>query len=146
VQESRRSLLDITGPSNGRTQATLAKVSVPSLVVTPVGTITTGWPELSGTGDGGLWGFMPASASFTGQATLVQLDPASGVMLKSYSYPTLTQSGDWAMKFWGGSFWIFLGTSVYEVPRATPDVIHTAIAYSGRNIVGAGVSTCAPLQ
>jgi hypothetical protein len=33
-----------------------------------------------------------------------------------------------------------------RVPRATPDVIHTAIAYSGRNIVGAGVSTCAPLQ
>jgi hypothetical protein len=134
------------GLANDWTQATLATVSFPSLIVTPVGTVAAGSPELSGTGDGSLWGFMPAEASSSGQATLVQLDPTSGATLKSYSYPTLTRSGDWAMKFWGGSFWIFLGTSVYEVPRATPDVIHTAIASSGRNIVGAGVSTCAPLQ
>jgi hypothetical protein len=49
------------------------------------------------------------------------------------------------MKFWGGSFWIFLDGALYEVPRATPQTIRTAIADTGRDIVGAGVSTCAPL-
>jgi hypothetical protein len=50
------------------------------------------------------------------------------------------------VKFWGGSFWIFLDKSVYEVPRATPQSIRYVMAYTGDgNIVGAGVSTCAPL-
>jgi hypothetical protein len=51
----------------------------------------------------------------------------------------------WAVKFWGGSFWIFLDSSVYQVPRDTPQTIATVIADTGRNIVGAGVSTCAPI-
>jgi hypothetical protein len=59
------------------------------------------------------------------------------------------------MKFWGGSFWIFVNNdedgldsigSVYEVPRDTPGTIRTVVAYTGgRHIVGAGVSTCAPI-
>jgi hypothetical protein len=136
------------GPANSSntTQSTLATVSFPALVVTPIGTVTAGWPELSGTGDGSLWGFVPASASSKGQAALVQLDPASGATLRTYAYPSLTTRASWAMKFWGGSFWIFLGPAVYQVSRATPDLIHTAIAQSARNIVGAGVSTCAPLH
>jgi hypothetical protein len=124
----------------------LATVSFPSLVVTPIGMITAGNAELTGTGDGSLWGFVPAGMGPDpqGQAVLVQIDPASGATLETYSYPTL-RKGSWAVKFWGGSFWIFLDGAVYEVPRATPDAISTAIAHTGRNIVGAGVSTCAPL-
>jgi hypothetical protein len=132
--------------TSSNSSSTLAVVSFPELIVKPIGTVTAGWPELSGTGDGSLWGFIPASASAKGQAVLVQLDPTSGATLKSYAYPTLTSSGAWAMKFWGGSFWIFLSTSVYEVSRSSPDVIHTVIAQSGHSIVGAGVSTCAPLH
>jgi hypothetical protein len=59
------------------------------------------------------------------------------------------------MKFWGGSFWIFVNNdedglgsigSVYEVPRDTPSTIRTVVADTGgRYIVGAGVSTCAPI-
>jgi hypothetical protein len=123
----------------------LGTVSFPSLVVTPVGPITAGSAELTGTGDGGLWGFVPYDENPDGQAVLVRLDPASGATLESYAYPTLTDSGSWAVKFWGGSFWIFLGTSVYQVPRDTPQTIRSAIADTGRDIVGAGVSTCAPL-
>jgi hypothetical protein len=128
---------------DGKTE--LATVSFPSLVVTLVGPITAGSAELTGTGDGGLWGFVPYDENPDGQAVLVRLDPASGATLESYAYPTLTDSGSWAVKFWGGSFWIFLGTSVYQVPRDTPQTIRTAIADTGRDIVGAGVSTCAPL-
>jgi hypothetical protein len=50
------------------------------------------------------------------------------------------------VKFWGGSFWIFLGSSVYEVPRDTPQTIRTVIAGTAPFIVGAGVSSCAPIR
>ena len=137
------------GDGTTDTQSELATVSLPSLVVTPVGIITAGNAELTGTGDGSLWGFVPAGQGPNprAQAVLVQLDPASGATLASYSYPTLSGRADmsWAVKFWGGSFWIFLDSSVYEVPRDTPQTISIVIADTGRNIVGAGVSTCAPI-
>jgi len=134
------------GSSSGYyTQSELATVSFPSLLVTPVGA-TDGMPELSGTGDGTLWGFFPEGTSSTGLATLSRIDPANGATLESYTYKTLTGNSNWAMKFWGGSFWIFLGTSIYKVERTAPTIIHTVMADSGHRIVGAGVSTCAPLQ
>ena len=79
-------------------------------------------------------------------ATLMRIDPASGAIIESYDYPSLTTTGAWSIKFWGGNFWIFLGSSVFKVERNNPKVIKTAIAATGRaQIVGAGVSTCAPL-
>jgi hypothetical protein len=133
------------GGNTGGTMSTLATISFPALTVTPIGTVA-GFPEMSGTGDGQLWGFSPSSSSVTGQASLYQIDPSSGATIKSYPYPGLTGIASWAMKFWGGSFWIFLGQSVYQVQRATPAMYTTAIANSGRTVVGAGVSTCAPVQ
>jgi hypothetical protein len=50
------------------------------------------------------------------------------------------------MKFWGGAFWIFLDQTVYRVDRGVPDAIMTAIPNTGRTIVGASVSSCAPLH
>jgi hypothetical protein len=124
----------------------LATVSFPSLVVTPVGPITAGSPELSGTGDGSLWGFFPGDASASGLASLVRIDPTSGATLETYTYKALTENGDWAMKFWGGYFWIFVNTSIYKVARDNPAAINYVGDTNGRYIVGAGVSTCAPLQ
>jgi hypothetical protein len=132
-------------PVGSSTQSTLATVSFPSLVVKPVGT-TDGMPELTGTGDGTLWGFFPEGTSSTGLASLVRIDPASGATLESHTYKDLKGHDNWAMKFWGGSFWIFLDTSIYKVSRDKPTTIGTVMADSGRSIVGAGVSTCAPLH
>jgi hypothetical protein len=140
--------LYIAGDSmSSSTQASLATVSFPSLVVTPVGT-TDGNPELTGTGDGTLWSFYPSGTSPTGMATLARLNPATGATLESYSYKDMKgYANNWAMKFWGGSFWIFLNTSLYKVSRDTPATIDPHIInVSGRKIVGAGVSTCAPLH
>jgi hypothetical protein len=127
------------------TQSELATVSFPALALTPIGTITAGNAELTGTGDGSLWGFIPNSLTPDDQTVLVRLDPSSGTTLETHSYSTLSGGSSWAVKFWGGSFWIFLDGSVYEVPRDTPDTIRTVIPDTVRNIVGAGVSTCAPL-
>jgi hypothetical protein len=49
------------------------------------------------------------------------------------------------MKFWGGSFWIFTGAQVYQVDRST-GFLSVAVSDGGPFVVGAGVSTCAPLQ
>jgi hypothetical protein len=128
-------------------QSPLATVSFPSLVVTPVGN-TDGDPELTGTGDGTLWSFYPSETSPTGMATLARLNPATGATLESYTYKDMNgYANNWAMKFWGGSFWIFLNTSLYKVSRDTPATLDPHIInLSGRTIVGAGVSTCAPLH
>ena len=139
--------LFIAGGQDSRaSQSELATVSFPDLVVTPIASIDLGSPELSGTGDGQLWGFAPQDASSKGVATLMRINPASGAIIESYDYPSLTTTGAWSVKFWGGDFWIFLGPSVFKVERNNPKIIKTAIAATGRaQIVGAGVSTCAPL-
>ena len=124
----------------------LATVSFPSLMVTPVAKLQAGDAELTGTGDGSLWGFVPNGSGPAGSAVLVRIDPTTGRTLESYSYPDLASGGNWAVKFWGGSFWIFLGSSVYEVPRDTPQTIRTVIAGTAPFIVGAGVSSCAPIR
>jgi hypothetical protein len=133
------------GSSGSSTQSELATVSFPALLVTPVGT-TDGMPELSGTGDGSLWGFFPAGSSPTGMATLARIDPASGATLESYTYKTMTGGSNWAMKFWGGSFWIFLDDSLYKVLRTDLKNPLLVMSNGSRKIVGAGVSTCAPLH
>ena len=56
----------------------------------------------------------------------------------------------WAFAFWGGDFWIFLtkgsetATTVYQIDGMTGTIKGTTAA-PGRTIVGAGVSTCAPV-
>ncbi len=144
------------GASIAATSTTLATISFPSLVVNPVGPVALGDLELTGTGDGTLWGFVPDVYSTTGVSTLVQIDPTSGATLQSFAYPKLTTTmgpfgggPNWAMKFWGGSFWIFLEKAIYQVERGNPQVATRVYDCAGadcRVIVGAGVSTCAPLQ
>ncbi len=98
------------GNNSPSTQSTLATIAFPSLTLAPIGPLTAGIPEITGTGDGQLWGFVPAAASSNGESTLVSIDPATGKSLESYSYLSLTSSSlsgtDWAVKFWGGLFWI----------------------------------------
>jgi hypothetical protein len=68
------------------------------------------------------------------------------------TYP-LTISGTpraWAFAFWGGDFWVFLmkgtetSTTIYQYDAATGTPKGSKAA-PGRTIVGAGVSTCAPV-
>lgn len=126
----------------------LATISFPDLVVSLVGPTTSGIAELSGTGDGQLWGFvsyLPAGNS-AGPA-LLRYDPASGNTIESYRLSSMTSPSSYAMKLWGGSFWIFADDSVYRVRRESPSKAEYAGSYPrGNGIVGAGVSTCAPLQ
>jgi hypothetical protein len=134
------------GEGIGQSASTLATVSFPSLVVTPVGRIDIGLPELTGTGDGQMWGFLAPSGSVSGRSVLARFDPATGKTLESHTYSSLIEGTSWAMKFWGGAFWVFLNDIVYKVPRDAPDNIKQVTTYPYGNIVGAGVSSCAPVQ
>jgi len=133
-----------SGPS--ASTSTLAKLDMSSFQPTTLGTVT-GWPELTGTGKAELWGFFPG----TSNTRVVQIDKTSGSAVRTFSLSTL--NGDpkaWAFAFHGGSFWVFLKkgseayTTVYQVSSMTGGIVGQTAA-TGRSIVGAGVSTCAPV-
>ena len=114
--------------------------------ITVLGTLT-GAPELTGTGDAKLWAFFPNVLP----PRISQLDKGNGSALASFDVTAVT--GDpraWAFAFWGGDFWIFLkrdidlSTNVWRVNGQTHGVTN-AQPNTGRTIVGAGVSTCAPI-
>ncbi|MEW5741864.1 MAG: hypothetical protein AB1938_23315 [Myxococcota bacterium] len=134
---------------------------VGSLLSTKFGTLSTtppfeialrgtldGAPELTGTGDAKLWGFFPDS----NQPRVVQLDKETGKeMSPSFAATPLTGFPlAWAFAFWGGDFWIFLerdvdpSTNVWRLNGQTGAITNVS-RDTGRRIVGAGVSTCAPV-
>jgi hypothetical protein len=142
--KTNKDTLYIAGGLDMFSGCTLATIDLSSMKVSKLGQIKEGWPELTGTGDGSLWGFYPAQGSY--QAALVRLDPKNGDTLDTYHYANVTEYGSWAMKFWGGQFWIFVSNSIYAVDRDQPKIAKSIKTNTGRNIVGAGVSTCAPLK
>jgi hypothetical protein len=142
--------LFIAGDATFGTTARLAQLSTTTLVPAPLGTLD-GWPELTGTGDAKLWGFFPETNGSTPK--VAQLDKTNGGLGVTFPLPTLAgQPHAWAFAFWGGRFWIFLqkgsetSTTVYELNATTGALGATVPAGSGRRVVGAGVSTCAPFQ
>lgn len=137
------------GPSTTDSTTKLARLDLTSFQPTQVGYVT-GWPELTGTGSAELWGFFPGQNS-----RVVQINKTSAAEIKSYRQASLDYDPNagrsaWAFAFHGGSFWIFLKkvgdgeTTVYQVSSTTGMIVGNSPA-TGRSIVGAGVSTCAPI-
>jgi hypothetical protein len=144
---STNDTLFIAGGNTGPTQPTsqLAKVPLSTFQAQGIGGIQ-GWPELTGTGNAELWGFFPDASS----PRISKIDKTNGMALTTYP---LTISGTpraWAFAFWGGDFWVFLmkgtetSTTIYQYDAATGTPKGSKAA-PGRTIVGAGVSTCAPV-
>jgi hypothetical protein len=131
-----------TYPAN---PTTLATIDVNTFTATQVGTVD-GWPELTGTGSAELWGFFPDPSS----PRVEKLNKASGASMKTYPEASLAGTPTaWAFAFWGGDYWIFLAsdispfTSVYQIDGMNGHIKSTTS--TTRTIVGAGVSTCAPI-
>lgn len=110
--------------------------------------------ELTGTGDARLFGFFAGSPYGDGGTTSVtQIDPATEAAMQSWSLPTIDTGSDWAFAFWGGSFYLFTAdkynandpyTTVTRLDPSTGNL--TVMAQNiGFRVVGAGVSTCAPV-
>lgn len=144
---------DPTATTNGR----LGSVDPTSYALTLLGNITATSelsPELTGTGAAELWGFYPGIAS----AFVQQIDKTSGAPVGAQlNIPgglgsTVTA---WAFAQWGGIMYIFVTTAddLSGVETSTVRAIDKATgAYSvplpniPYKIVGAGVSTCAPIM
>jgi hypothetical protein len=125
----------------------LATLDINSFVPNTVGNLPS-WPELTGTGDAKLWGFFPdASNTF-----VAQIDKTNASLSMKYQLSQLNGNQTaWAFAFWGGDFWIFLqrdsdnSTNVWHLAVFDGGMnVTEAIKDTGREIVGAGVSTCAP--
>jgi len=112
-------------------------------------TAIDGWPEMSGTAAAELWAFFPNP--LTGAARVSRIVPATGEEIETIPVDSLIsgQPHMWAFAHWGGNFYLFYksqtdpSSGVFEVQR--DGQIEEILPDTGRFIVGAGVSTCAPL-
>lgn len=127
------------------TSPRLGWIDTTTFRVNMVGQIPDGGMELTGTGDGRLFGFFQGSSS--GSAHLVALDKTDGSYLDDTLLPGVTLGHGWAFAFWGGDFWFFTSPGANSiVTRYVPTTGEIAVVteLSSEIIVGAGVSTCAP--
>lgn len=104
--------------------------------------------ELTGTGDGRLYGFAPGGLPPWGQGIwLMEIDKQTGKFLSEKKLAQLDAGYGWAFGFWGGDFWFFTNPTRQssQVTRYRPsDQSLTKMTTFSTRIVGAGVSTCAP--
>lgn len=126
----------------------LAKIDTSALSLSPVAKYDSGFDgrraEMTGTGDGRLF------AAFEGTPYVVaEIDKTTAHIMSQAPQTPINYPPDmsnFAFAFWGGDFWLFVG------PGATTDVFQyqpstgatTKRETEQFEIVGAGVSTCAP--
>jgi hypothetical protein len=146
--------LYIAGSNDASTtsNAKLATLDVSTMAVTmvPGGTIQ-GSPELTGNANAELWAFFPDATN----PKIQGINKASGAAITPAPLPAglKGEPAAWAFAFYGGDYWIFLAkqdglggalpTTVYQV--SPTGALKGMTPTTNRRIVGAGVSTCAPV-
>jgi hypothetical protein len=130
----------------------LASINLASLALNPIanfdGALAGLGAELTGTGDGHLYGFFPVDSSID------LIDPATAriVSRAPVALPVPAGSGeyDFAFSFWGGDFFTYVawganpaGTTT-DVTLFDPATGATSLVLPqiGFNVIGAGSSTC----
>jgi hypothetical protein len=98
--------------------------------------------ELSGTGGGQLYGFCPLAHA----SVVNQIDTATAQITSSHQLLVGAGAQAFAFAFWGGDFWIFTsGAGNSTITEYDPVAqTETNVGTAPLQIVGAGVSTCAP--
>ena len=134
---------DFMGPSLG-----LGWIDTTSVRLTIVGPYsqTLGRSELTGTRDGRLFAF---SLDTTAGSNLSEIDPTSARVVSSVHLAVGTPNSAWAGAFYGGDFYLFttpppgVGTTVTRYRPADGSLV--VVSTLTETVVGAGVSTCAPM-
>lgn len=136
---------DTNMPDTG-SNTVLAALDTSTMKSSDVGQVT-GWPELTGNSNAELWGWFPDDT----HPRVEQINKAGGAPVKTFNLDSLAgMPTAWAFAFWGGDYWIFLAkgnetsTTVYQID-GNDGTVKTTTKANGRTIVGAGVSTCAPV-
>jgi hypothetical protein len=138
--------------SDGGIGSGLASLDLSTLRLSPIGNfsgaITDQDCELTGTGDGRLFGFFTTSP-----ASVARIDKTNATVLSDVPQKGVDTGTDWAFSFWGGSFYLYTAdqeqnpddtsdVTEYDPTAGTTKVVKSEIGF---RIVGAGVSTCAPV-
>jgi hypothetical protein len=126
----------------------LGKIDTSTLTLTPIATydlLPNRRAEMTGTGDARVFGAFEGTPYVVAEisksdARILSQAPQTGV---TYA----PNSSNFAFAFWGGDFWIFVGPGSYtDVFQYKPkDQTTTKVSHESFAVVGAGVSTCAPL-
>jgi hypothetical protein len=144
---------------SGMGQASLGSINKATFATTRIGQMAAEEysPELTGTGNAELWAYFPGMSP-----KVAKIDKASGTSAQTYNLPAQTTSNldqitAWAFAHYGGRYYIFvtvtpfLGTPKSQVLRLDPAGNNGAgatvavVPNSQYTVVGAGVSTCAPV-
>lgn len=104
--------------------------------------------ELTGRSDGKLYAFFQRTPYSSAGPRIVELDKATGKFLSSKTVPSVDVGLGFAFAHWGGDYWLFTapsGTTTVTDFSWTAGTSTTSVPDAGFKVVGAGVSTCAPL-
>lgn len=137
--------------------AGLAKLDTTTMKLSFVGPYTGALAgktsELTGTGDGKLYGFF-----VTTPAQVAEISKGTGAIVQTKELPGVAGGNAWAFSFYGGDFFIYTSAEATgglpragggsDVTRYRPSdgSVSVVKAKVGFTIVGAGVSTCAPTE
>jgi hypothetical protein len=124
----------------------LATIDLATFRVTTVGPFAAPKGELAGTGDGRLFTFYAIDGMAS--SAVAQVDPTTARLVASDDLTGLPLGYGWAFGYWGGDFYLFTTAAQggpSTVTRFRPgDRSQETLASLPGEIVGAGVSTCAP--
>lgn len=143
------------GPVDASGSGDLGAIDKNTMQVTRIGTLPSAEysPELTGTGDAELYGYFPGISSST-VSEIVKTSAATG---QSWNLTPLSGTvRAWAFAHWGGKFYIFITTTdafgfedtaqvVLLDPMTGQNAVIPGLEDTGKIVVGAGVSTCAPV-
>ena len=110
------------------------------------GTFSGEAAELTGTGDGRLYGYFQTNPVY-----VAQINKMTGAVTNAKEITGLDTPSAWAFSFWGGSFYLYAASSgsnstVTKYDPVADTIDNNYMSNTGMQIVGAGVSTCAPLE
>ena len=148
--------LYVAGSNTAMTTSTsqLATIDTTTFQITtvPGGTIQ-GSPELTGNSNAELWAFFPDANN----PKIQGVNKQTGAAITPAPLPAALKGepAAWAFAFYGGDYWIFLAKASSDPfdPTPGPTIVYQVSPQgqlkgmtptTGRTIVGAGVSTCAP--
>jgi hypothetical protein len=123
----------------------LASIDTETWLLTPIGPISDS-PELTGNQSGELWAYY----AWADEPRVVQLDKTTGFESDQAYLPSeISGAAAFAFAYWGGDFYLFHApteesTTVYRLHEGAFEE-WVPSAEVGFQVVGAGVSTCAPV-
>jgi hypothetical protein len=135
----------------------LGMIDLPTLTVSLFGqldgTLAGKGCELTGTGDARLFGFFTGNNFSTNVASVAEIDRQNVKAVSNVTMTGVDTGTDWAFSFWGGDFWLYTADRynanqpMSSVTRYRPSdgSVTQVLPNIGMRIVGAGVSTCAPV-